>query len=223
MMNLSKLQLSEEETAMVMDSHWLLTKNSIMQKAYALFGESAGWLQENVNRGFKLPEEVLIQSPKIARGENYNGLPYVMLDYPRFFGKEDVFALRTMFWWGNFLSITWHLKGRYGKLYRRNLISNYERLAVEDFQLCIGEDEWRHDFNDDNYLRLQNLDITRFSAELADKSFNKLAVKISLDQWNNAKIKLIRVYQTILDVASINYPGDEKDLLPDNPITDSDL
>jgi len=194
-----------------------------MQKAYALFGESAGWLQENVNRGFKLPEEVLIQSPKIARGENYNGLPYVMLDYPRFFGKEDVFALRTMFWWGNFLSITWHLKGRYGKLYRRNLISNYERLAVEDFQLCIGEDEWRHDFNDDNYLRLQNLDITRFSAELADKSFNKLAVKISLDQWNNAKIKLIRVYQTILDVASINYPGDEKDLLPDNPITDSDL
>lgn len=194
-----------------------------MQKAYALFGESAGWLQENVNRGFKLPEEVLIQSPKIARGENYNGLPYVMLDYPRFFGREDVFALRTMFWWGNFLSITWHLKGRYGKLYRRNLISNYERLAVEDFQLCIGEDEWRHDFNDDNYLRLQNLDITRFSAELADKSFNKLAVKISLDQWNNAKIKLIRVYQTILDVASINYPGGEKDLLPGNPITDSDL
>jgi len=194
-----------------------------MQKAYALFGESAGWLQDNVDRGLNLPEEVLIQSPKIARGENYNGLPYVMLDYPRFFGKEDVFALRTMFWWGNFLSITWHLKGRYGKLYRRNLISNFQKLAVEDFQLCIGEDEWRHDFNDDNYLRLQNLGIKRFSAELADKSFNKLAVKISLDQWNNAKVKLTRIYQTILDVASINYPGGEKDLLPGNPITDSDL
>ena len=74
-------------------------------------------VQENVNRGFNLPEEVLIQSPKISRGENYNGLPYVMLDYPRCFGKEDVFAMRTMFWWGNFFSITWHLKGKYSKEY----------------------------------------------------------------------------------------------------------
>jgi hypothetical protein len=223
MTNLSKLQLSAEESAMVMDSHWLLTKNSIMQKAYALFGERAGWLQENVKEYFNVPEEVMIQYPKIARGENYNGLPYVMLDYPRFFGKEDVFALRTMFWWGNFISVTWHLKGRYARLFRKNLIGKFEKLAAEDFQLCIGEDEWRHDFDDDNYLRLHKLGIKRYSAELADKPFNKLAVKIPLDQWNNANVKLTGVYQTIFEVASINYPGGEKDLLPGNPITDSDL
>ncbi|RYG35601.1 MAG: hypothetical protein EOO01_31385, partial [Chitinophagaceae bacterium] len=105
-MNSSKLQLSAEELTMVQDSHWLLTKNSIMQKANVLFGECAAWLQANFP---SQPSDhaVLFNSPKIARGENYEGLPYVMLDYPRLFGKENIFAFRTMFWWGNFISVTW--------------------------------------------------------------------------------------------------------------------
>ena len=41
-----------------------------------------------------LPAEMLFHSPKISKGENYKGLPYVMLDYPRCFGKTDIFAIR---------------------------------------------------------------------------------------------------------------------------------
>ncbi|RYG23967.1 MAG: hypothetical protein EOO01_43830, partial [Chitinophagaceae bacterium] len=110
-MNFTKLQLSAEELAMVGDSHWLLTKNSIMQKAYLLFGEAAASLQSALAGESGQGAEFFLPSPKIAKGENYKGLPYVMLDYPRHFGKEDIFAFRTMFWWGNFLSFTWHLKG----------------------------------------------------------------------------------------------------------------
>ena len=51
-------------------------------------------------------------SAKISKGENM-GLPWVMLDYPRLFGQEDVLAIRTMFWWGHCFSVTLHLKGRY--------------------------------------------------------------------------------------------------------------
>ena len=32
-----------------------------------------------------LPGDIAAIAPKIARGENYLGLPYVMLDYPRYF------------------------------------------------------------------------------------------------------------------------------------------
>ena len=52
-------------------------------------------------------------SPKISKGENYRGLPYVMLDYPRLFGREEVLAIRTFFWWGHGFSVTLHLKGGY--------------------------------------------------------------------------------------------------------------
>ena len=36
-----------------------------------------------------------------------------MLDYPALFKKDEIFALRTMFWWGNFMSITLLLSGGY--------------------------------------------------------------------------------------------------------------
>ena len=41
-------------------------------------------------------------SGKISRGENYRGLPYLILDYPAYFSQKDIFAFRTMFWWGHF-------------------------------------------------------------------------------------------------------------------------
>jgi hypothetical protein len=48
---------------------------------------------------------------KISRGENYQLLPYIILDYPSYFSRNNIFAVRTMFWWGNFFSITLHLSG----------------------------------------------------------------------------------------------------------------
>ena len=83
---------------MVRNSQWLLTKNIIMQKAYLLFGEAAAGLQALLAEDSAHASTYILPSPKIAKGENYLGLPYVILDYPRIFGKEDVFAFRTMFW-----------------------------------------------------------------------------------------------------------------------------
>src|SRR5687767_1817690 len=197
-MNLSKLQLSAEESAMVCNSHWLLTKNIIMQKAYLLFGEAAVGLQsilagDNCN-------EFYFPSPKIAKGENYRGLPYVMLDYPRHFGKEDVFAFRTMFWWGNFISFTWHIKGKFAFEYRQRIINAQHVLATAGFHLCISEDEWRHDFEETNYLPVGAISSVDLAGLLSNKPFIKLAVSIPLDRWNNAIDELITHYYLILEL-----------------------
>ena len=34
---------------------------------------------------------------------------------PAVFSKENIFAIRTMFWWGNFFSISLHVSGKYFK------------------------------------------------------------------------------------------------------------
>ena len=210
-MNSSKLQLSAEELAMVQDSHWLLTKNSIMQKANELFGDCATWLRSSL-RGQFADEAVLFNSPKIARGENYDGLPYVMLDYPRLFGKENIFAFRTMFWWGNFLSVTWHLKGQYAASYRASIMAAFDRLGSAGFRICIGEDEWRHDFSAANYRNINELTLQQFSATLSEKPFVKLAVSIPLEKWNNAQNELTECYSLLLSVAHVSYPGDGTNL-----------
>src|SRR5688500_20050079 len=114
-MDLAKIQLSQEELVLVQNADWLLTKNRIIGKVYEMFGMLVADVQMMPEKNSVLLPEIFAASPKISKGENYMGLPYVMLDYPRCFGKSDTFAIRTMFWWGNFFSVTLHLKGRYKK------------------------------------------------------------------------------------------------------------
>ena len=128
-------------------------------------------------------------SPKIFKGEYYQGLPYVMLDYPRVFSKDDVFAMRTMFWWGNFFSVTLQLKGSYQQQFGPVLMKNRERLAKDGFYLAVSGDEWRHDFAADNYELIgENL------GKALNGAFLKIAVQVPLSAWNNAE-ELLRAHQ----------------------------
>jgi len=188
-----------------------------MQKAYLLFGEAAASLQSILGSGNGLQQDLLVLSPKISRGENYKGLPYVMLDYPRHFSKGEIFAFRTMFWWGNFLSFTWHLKGSYALAYRQVIISHHKQLANAGFHICVSEDEWQHDFETGNYFPTRDLSTEALAMLLDNKAFTKLAVKIPLDHWNNANDELMNNYLLILELVKISSQGDEKDPLPGNP------
>src|SRR5450631_2869683 len=124
-------EISAEELALVADAGWIMTKNAIIAKVLVLFGELSGTLQEQWKAAGweqhlagkeagmedggagKAVKEILETPPRISKGENYKGLPWVVLDYPRAFGRLDVLAVRTLFWWGNYFSVTLHLKGVY--------------------------------------------------------------------------------------------------------------
>ena len=86
------------------------------------------------------------KSGKISKGENYLGLPYAILDYPAIFKKENVFAIRTMFWWGNFFSITLHISGR-KRMREINISKLVENLREKNFLFCINKKEWEHNFD----------------------------------------------------------------------------
>jgi hypothetical protein len=183
-MEATKILLSAEELSLVQDTHWLLTKNNIIEKARQLFGGLAGLLQEEIgNDVSKFPGSVHLFSPKVFKGEYYQGLPYVMLDYPRVFTKDDVLAMRTMFWWGNFFSVTLQLKGSYQQLYRKVLLKNKEMLVAKGFHVSISGDEWRHDFAPDNYKQMSAANELE---EALNGNFLKIAVKIPLANWNDA-------------------------------------
>src|ERR1700761_6820389 len=155
-MNGAKIQLSAEESELVRNAEWVLTKNNIIQKVYALFGMVAEEMQKLLLL-HPVPDEVYNSSPKIARGENYSGLPYVMLDYPRFFSSQDVFAIRTFFWWGNYFSITLHLKGSYTVWAVDQVKNNFELLKSSGFYLATSSDEWQHDLHQEHYTSIADL------------------------------------------------------------------
>src|SRR5437773_12122514 len=168
----TKIQLSTLERELVNNSEWILTKNEIIKKVQQLLGAVLENIFDYTNTNSKgFPGEVFAISPKISKGENYLGLPWLMLDYPRYFDKENVFAIRTMFWWGKFFSTTLHISGKYKEPYLKSVINNYEELKRNEFYICINEEQWQHHLENENYKPIKELSATEFEDHLHQRSF----------------------------------------------------
>jgi hypothetical protein len=92
------------------------------------------------------PHETDFKRGQIAKGENYEGYPYVMLDFPKFYGRNDIFTYRTMFWYGNFFIFSVILSGSYLPRYQARFEAHYDELASE--QLFLAKEElwdWREE------------------------------------------------------------------------------
>jgi hypothetical protein len=149
----------------------------VIEKVVLLFGE--------LSEEFKLMiqdaglYEALQPEPKISKGEQYERLPYVMLDFPRIFDKENVFAVRCFFWWGNFFSINFQVSGKFKEKY---FSSENDIVKFKEWMFCVNEDPWKHDFNPNNFLPFDQIN----SNQQLKRSFIKTAKKIPLSEWNNA-------------------------------------
>jgi len=221
-MDAAKIRLSKEELALVMDPGWILTKNSIMGKVGRLFAELSGELQGSfklqaislkqiVNKSGlqletdSLPLELPLNwaTPKISKGENYKGLPYMVLDYPRAFGREDVFAIRTFFWWGHYFSVTLHLKGRYKTLFLPVIQERIGLLAAAGFHISVSEDEWRHELDADHYMSLQ--ENTADMAILKESKVLKLSAKCGLERWDDADSVLLELNRVLAEIIAASH------------------
>lgn len=183
----AKIQLSPVEMDLLNNSDWILTKNLIVKKAQRLLER----VQENImdysnqHRGI-FPPEVTVISPKISKGENYNGLPWLMLDYPRYFDKENFFAIRTMFWWGNFFSTTLHLSGKYKEKFENAIVHSYNKLCNDEVYTCVNKEQWHHHLEKENYLPVKDFLPHEFADQLRKRSFIKLSQKTSFSHWDHA-------------------------------------
>jgi hypothetical protein len=196
----SKLVLSDGELQLMGNTEWILTKRIIIDKVNVLFGAFAGSMQHKL-----LQQQHLLAAtaPKIAKGENYLQLPYVILDYPRQFEKANFLAVRTMFWWGNFFSCTLHMSGEYKKKYQQNLLANIAILQQHDLYICISDDEWQHHFEQDNYLPVRNFSAEEIRSIVSRQHFIKVAAKFSLHQWKEIDVLLEKTFSIMLQLLKL--------------------
>lgn len=188
---MANVKLSQRELDLVTNTDFILTKNNIIAKVFDLFGNLSEYEIKTANNF--LVDEIKMIPPKISKGENYEGLPWVMLDYPRYFTAKDIFAIRTYFWWGNYFSVTLHLKGKFKERFKA---ANFKSQEKRDWFLCCNENEWQHHFRKDNYKLLSEFS----EEEIQQLSFIKLAKKIPLHRWNDAEIFLKESFETMLEL-----------------------
>ena len=222
-MSSSKIQLSAEEMTLVNDTKWILTKHIIIKKVYDFFGDTLSRFKKEVEPvQYLFPENIQHQGGKISRGENYKLLPYVILDYPAFFWKDNIFAIRTMFWWGNFFSITLQLSGSHKRKFISTDPEIHRWLQANNFSVCISEGEWAHHFETDNYIPAKDITGEDFR-NITGKDFFKISKRIPLTEWDNAGEFITSTFRELLLFLEINFPAGEKDLSPGFPKAGFDL
>lgn len=184
---------------MACNTQLILTKNTILQKVKQLLAALQQEQQGSMAKfNAALPGELSRSSPKISRGENYQGLPYFMLDHPRVFEQNDIVAIRTMFWWGNFFSTTLHVSGKYKKPVEEKILAGFLSLQEQGFFVCVNEEQWEHHFETVNYIPLREITAEELKQLLQKRSFIKLANKISLQQWEEAPATLLAFFDRFL-------------------------
>lgn len=191
----TKLMLSDGELHFVKDTQWFLTKQKITETVCQLMHAQVpviiNYFAKNIPADFS---ELKTAVPKISRGEQYLSLPYIILDYPSVFEKDNIFALRTMFWWGNFISVTLHLSGKYKEALTKNILGKLKANPGGIF-ICINENQWQHHFEPDNYIEAATITNYKYGKINVDARFLKLSIKLDLQQWNQMPALLIDAYQ----------------------------
>lgn len=198
LMNNANVKLSKTELSLVTDASVILTKNNIIAKVYNMFGELSTQWQSNKTM---LPAEASVISPKIYKGEQHLGLPYVMLDYPRLYTAADVLAIRCFFWWGNFFSITLHISGSFLQQYKSGLHSWIEMRSGQGWHICVNTNAWQHHFGENNYCSIDVLGQEILDERINEENgFVKLAKKMPLEQWDDAVNFYLKEYGELMQV-----------------------
>jgi hypothetical protein len=110
-----------------------------------------------------------------------------------------IFTIRTMFWWGNFFSITLHLSGKYKETFETVIQKNIQSLAEHDFNICINEEEWQHHFKTDNYMPVNKFTQDEIN-NITRRHFIKVAIKFPLEKWDTMPSLLEKSFLDLLQV-----------------------
>ena len=168
-------QFNKEEFDFMSNAELLLRKRAIQDKVFQLLEKT----QDEIDSVIDQEVKTQLTSGKISRGENYRGLPYLILDHPADFKINNIFACRTMFLWGEFFSATVHLQGYWLKEYRAWLKDIIDEIELSEVYISKGTSPWHYHYNEDNYALL-----TKQSIEDAmNNAFVKISKRIPLNNY----------------------------------------
>jgi hypothetical protein len=199
------INLSEKEMAYMEDVDFLLTRRKINRKINRLLLQCEADIKHYLKvKDIAFPDGVKFRAGKIAKGENYLKLPYYMLDFPRQFSQDSIFAMRTMFWWGHYFCVTLHLSGEALDAYRESIMRNLCSLKQTDLYVYHHpSDPWLHHVAKDTYRKLDDWDESQLQQHLAEVEHLKLCEVLPLNKWNHLPAFTIDFLRKMLSLVSL--------------------
>jgi hypothetical protein len=194
----TKIQFSPAEMELLCNKDLILTKNKVLGKIKRVLETLQDQCQTYILEKPTLAQhEAFSFHPKISKGENYLGLPYLILDYPRCFHQQNILAVRTMFWWGNFYSTTLQIAGRFKTEFIHKIENSFAQLSNADYYIGINPDPWVHHFEANNYARISRLKEEEFQRLCKVQQHIKIAVSNSINT-NEIEEKLANNWKNMI-------------------------
>lgn len=188
---------STEELEVLSDVKFLSLKDTVSKKIIASLAAIERELHREIeSSNFPFPKHTFLRSGKISKGENYLGLPYFVLDYPRLFTQTEVFAFRTMLWWGHEFSCSFHLSGKQLERITPNILKGIS--LDRDTFFCINDNPWEYHFGKDNYIKSNELSADQMQSHIATNNFMKISRCISINEWERFKSHTLETFARFL-------------------------
>jgi hypothetical protein len=180
----ANLILSREEYELLGNRDVILTKNALMEQLSKWLAGMADLYRDHVSAQQYQWPAAFMTSPKIAKGEQHEGFPWLMLDYPRLFTQQDTCAIRSFCWWGHYASIGLHLSGwslqKYLPAVQVFVQELYEQ-GETGWYLSKGSDPWGQQLDGPDFIPLQVFESGYWQEE---RAFIRVIKKIPLDKWD---------------------------------------
>jgi hypothetical protein len=190
---------NSEELKTLRNQSFFQQKNIITQRFYERFGSLIQTLKNNQNHlKFPYPEGADTSVGRITKGENYQGLPYIVADFPRYFSKKGIFSFRSWFWWGNYVLFIWHISGEYLIKYEDLLLEKFSEFQKNDLYLSIGTDEWQHHLDFENYISMKRVTFLMFERYIKTRSFVKIVQKLDLNDLDNLEKEGVNAFEIMV-------------------------
>jgi hypothetical protein len=176
------ITFTPEEKAVVRNIEFFRLKASVTRKVLALLTDLHRQLKNEVeNVSFIAPIEVNLKSSQFVKGEHYRGLPYIYLDFPKYFTKVDKFTFRWMLWWGHYFIFALISEGLHADVHRENLIRTYDNLIDKDFYIATHKNLWEWVRDVEHAISLNQENKSQVIQMLKEKRFLKLQRFVDLD------------------------------------------
>lgn len=208
----SKVALSAFELELVANCSWLYAKRAILDKTALVLGRVANSIRPTYDalRAEPGASEPWL-SPKLSRGEAYESLPWLMLDFPREFRGTDWLAIRHFFGWGQGFTVSLLLRGRYLKHAIAHMNTHLPAWQSEGWAMIVSGDPWQHGWKPASQRLLQELAPKDVLALVQQLGFLQIRKHLPVQNWAGAEDfmrDMHRAFQPLIE-AVINSPAGE--------------
>jgi hypothetical protein len=170
------------EMRMILNTDFFPAKAGIIRKFHDEFMSLRDQLR------MECQKDILGNGPKgcdwatgqLVKGERFHDFPYVYLDFPKFFSKDEMFTFRSFFWWGHALFFCWFLSGPRLEEYKVRLVADYAALSGQTIFLSTADSPWEWSLEKPHAVFLDQTTEEDLKEILKDRSFLKIGSALTL-------------------------------------------